>query len=153
MMTSRFAPVARKLIERAAVEYAAHYYGGPWRVDIDGAAELITDAHLPAVRAEYGPAAVAAAVADYLRAHPEILHSSEGERERHAQARAREWRRLVDAAERAMCAGDIHRARRLIDDAEMVGPGYSVTAYRSRITAAAAPVADLPRRQAVRRAS
>ncbi|ATL72497.1 hypothetical protein [Nocardia terpenica] len=137
---TEFTPVEGKLIEYAADDFAAQYYGGPFAFGVDDAARYVTEGHLRTLQAAYGLGPVADAVAAYLRQHPEVLHRSPAERKRAAQARAEEWDRLVKAAGKAYKARELDRARKLIDDAEAVEPRRSVAGYRSKIDAAAGPV-------------
>lgn len=138
-MSADFTPVERKLIEYAADDFAAQYYGGPFAFGIEDAARYVTEGHLRTVAATYGLSPVAAAVEAYLRQRPEVLQRSKTDRERGAAARAQEWQRLIKAAGAAYKAGDLNRARRLVDDAESVEPRRSVAGYRSKIDTAAAP--------------
>ncbi|WP_280489206.1 hypothetical protein [Nocardia carnea] len=134
-----FTPVERKLIEYAADDFAAQYYGGPFNFGIGDAARYVTEGHLGTLADAYGLAPVADAVEAYLRQRPEVLHRSKADRQRGAAARAEEWQRLIIAAGEAFQAGELDRARRLVDDAESVEPRRSVAGYRSKIDAAAAP--------------
>lgn len=115
--------VAFTLVERKLIEYAAY----------------VTEGHLCTVAAAHGLAPVSDAVQTYLRLQPWVLHRSEVERERSALARGKERQRLIAAAGRAFNAGELDRARKLIDDAEAVEPCRSVAGYRRKITAATMP--------------
>lgn len=138
-MFTPFTPVERWLIEYAADDFAAQYYGGPFAFSLEDAARYVTEGHLRTLRTAYGLVPVAEAVAAYLRQRPEVLHRSPAQRKRGAQARGEEWDRLVKAAGKAYKAGDLERAGKLIDDAEAIEPRRSVAGYRSKIAASVAP--------------
>ncbi|MCC3318459.1 hypothetical protein [Nocardia africana] len=139
-MPAEFTPVERKLIEYAAADYAAQYYGGPFAFGADDAARYVAEGHLRTLVSAHGLSPVAAAVVEHLHQHPELLTLSKADRERGAQLRAEKWQRLITAAGRAFQAADFEHARRLVDDAEMIDPCRNVDGYRRKIDEAAAPV-------------
>ncbi|MBC7299892.1 MAG: hypothetical protein H5T78_02940 [Nocardia sp.] len=126
----------RAQIECAAQDFAATYYGGPWRFGIDDAARYVTSEHLRPVVTEYGHDAVAAAVRAYLTAHPELLTRARAERETAARFRAELAAARITAAARATEQGDYPRARRLLTAAEEIEPRPEIDGYRARIDAA-----------------
>ncbi|MGW4355526.1 hypothetical protein ACWELJ_25905 [Nocardia sp. NPDC004582] len=133
----QFTLFERALISSAADHFAADYYGNEFHPHLSDTAKAVAAAYLRAVTATHGTDTVADAVTAYLTDHPEALTRTDRDRERHTYNRDSEWQRLITAAAQAFTAGNLTRARRLVDDAETAQPCRSVAAYRRRITKAA----------------
>ncbi|MEV0773564.1 hypothetical protein [Nocardia salmonicida] len=132
MITDR----TRALIACAAQDYAAAYYGGPFRFGFDETVDYVTRQHLQSVAAEHGNETVAAMVRAYLSDHPELLTRPQSERRTAARFRASLAQARLTAAENAATAGEHARARRLLAEAEQIDPGHVAAAL-----SAADPVA------------
>lgn len=134
-------------LEQVILTLAVQDWAGTYHSTIGDPVRYVVEGHLAALVEAHGTVAVWDAVAETVKANPEVLDlpvQGRGGREARQAARAARAADLVAQANQAFRAGDHQRALELIDQAELTEPthvparGVTFARVREAIAAAAA---------------